>query len=103
LPTTLLVPPPGKALAWRLAARDGWDCAYCDRPLGWGHVLVLAPEVEHRTPRARGGTDDLSNLCLACGPCNRAKATRTEAEWWDHRLALFLAGRPLPWTQEAAA
>ncbi len=28
-------------------------------------------------PLALGGTDDSSNLALACGPCNLAKSTRT--------------------------
>lgn len=95
--------PPGRALVWRLAERDGWECAYCDHPLGWGHPSVLPPQIEHRTPRSRGGTDHPTNLCLACEPCNAAKGARTEAEWWDHRLALVAAGAALPWTPEAAA
>jgi hypothetical protein len=36
-------------------------------------------EVEHITPRARGGADTLENLAPACGPCNKAKATRQRA------------------------
>jgi 5-methylcytosine-specific restriction endonuclease McrA len=53
----------------------------------WGHACVYcgaAPrqlEVEHIVPIARGGTDLLSNLTLACQPCNRRKATKTAAEF----------------------
>jgi 5-methylcytosine-specific restriction endonuclease McrA len=41
-------------------------CAYCgttDVPL----------QVEHIVPKSKGGTDRVSNLCLACAPCNRRK------------------------------
>ncbi len=33
-------------------------------------------EVEHSRPRAKGGTDRLSNLYPACITCNRAKGAR---------------------------
>jgi 5-methylcytosine-specific restriction endonuclease McrA len=44
-------------------------CAYCgkaDVPL----------QVEHIVPRSNGGTDRVSNLTLACAPCNRRKGNR---------------------------
>ncbi len=44
-------------------------CAYCgkaDVPL----------EVEHIHPRSKGGSDRVSNLTLACEPCNRRKGNR---------------------------
>ena len=47
----------------------GRQCAYCrakDVPL----------EVEHIHPRANGGTNRVSNLTLACEPCNREKGTQ---------------------------
>lgn len=37
----------------------------------------LDVEVEHVVPHAGGGRDDLDNLRLACGWCNRAKGPRT--------------------------
>lgn len=64
-----------------IAARDGWGCAYCRCALGWGHPSVTPPEVEHDVPRVRGGTDDLGNLLLSCGPCNRAKHKMTGTEF----------------------
>jgi 5-methylcytosine-specific restriction endonuclease McrA len=44
-------------------------CAYCgkkDVPL----------QIEHIHPCAKLGTHRISNLCLACEPCNKAKGTR---------------------------
>ena len=73
-------------------------CAYCnakDTPL----------QIEHIEPRARGGSDRISNLCLACGPCNQKKAARTLEDFLKKnpaRLARiqFQAKRPL---RDAAA
>jgi 5-methylcytosine-specific restriction endonuclease McrA len=44
-------------------------CAYCGRE---GVPL----QIEHIQPRSRGGTDRVSNLALACEPCNLAKSTQ---------------------------
>src|SRR5436190_15064531 len=38
-------------------------------------------QVEHIVPRAKGGTDRLSNLCLACEKCNKAKGTQDIKEF----------------------
>jgi hypothetical protein len=38
-------------------------------------------QVEHIVPRARGGSDRVSNLTLACTPCNERKGTQTAAEF----------------------
>ena len=49
-------------------------CAYCgktDVPL----------QAEHITPKARGGSDRVSNLTLACAACNQQKGTKTAAEF----------------------
>ncbi len=35
--------------------------------------------MEHVVPRSRGGSDELSNLALACQRCNNAKFVATEA------------------------
>ena len=37
----------------------------------------LSIEVDHILPRARGGSDELDNLALACGWCNRYKSSYT--------------------------
>jgi 5-methylcytosine-specific restriction endonuclease McrA len=49
-------------------------CAYC-RKAG------VPLEVEHITPRSRGGSERIDNLCLACQSCNNAKGTQTAAEF----------------------
>lgn len=39
----------------------------------------LGPSVEHRLPRSRGGSDDLSNLALAHRACNSGRGNRMVA------------------------
>lgn len=48
-----------------------WDrkCAYC----GIDNVPL---QIEHIHPKAKGGTNRLSNLCLACEKCNTKKGTQ---------------------------
>ncbi len=60
---------------------EKWEraCSYCgskDVPL----------QVEHIQAKANGGTDRVSNLCLACDSCNKAKGTQD--------IRVFLAGKP---------
>lgn len=48
--------------------------------------LAYATTVDHITPRARGGTDDLGNLRAACRDCNLSRGagevpTRREWTW----------------------
>ena len=54
-------------------------CAYCAIS-GVGKSGVPL-EVEHIQPRSRGGTNRISNLTLACVPCNQAKGNQTAAEF----------------------
>jgi hypothetical protein len=74
-----------------LAARDGWWCHYCGCPLvslemPWVRAPGdRTPTLDHRTPRIAGGTHALSNLVLACRPCNSSKGSTP----YD----LFLIGR----------
>lgn len=49
-------------------------CVYC----GKQNVRL---EIEHITPRSRGGSDNVSNLTLACSDCNRKKGTKTLDEF----------------------
>src|SRR5215472_962377 len=44
-------------------------CAYCGK-------ADIPLQIEHIQPRARGGTDRLSNLTLSCEKCNIAKGTQ---------------------------
>ncbi len=75
-----------------LLERWGRRCAYCrktDVPL----------QVEHIVPRARGGSHRVSNLTLACEPCNQQKGAQTAAEF-GHPEVQAQAKRPL---KDAAA
>jgi 5-methylcytosine-specific restriction endonuclease McrA len=67
-------------------------CAYCG-------VQSTPLQVEHIVPRARGGSDRVSNLTLACEPCNTAKGTLTATEF-GHPEVQAQARRPL---QDTAA
>lgn len=60
---------------------EKWNrqCSYCgatDVPL----------QIEHIEARANGGTNRISNLCLACEPCNITKGTQDVRD--------FLSGKP---------
>lgn len=67
-------------------------CAYC----GATNVPL---QIEHLTPKARGGSNRVSNLTLACVPCNIAKGTQTAAEF-GHPEIQAQAKQPL---KDAAA
>ncbi|MFI0448472.1 RNA-guided endonuclease IscB [Actinomadura sp. 6N118] len=62
-----------------LLAKWGRACAYCG-------ATGVPLNIDHVHPRSRGGSDRVSNLTLACVPCNQTKSNRPVAE--------FLAGRP---------
>jgi 5-methylcytosine-specific restriction endonuclease McrA len=49
-------------------------CVYCG-------ATAVPLQVEHVVPKARGGTNRVSNLVIACGPCNIAKGAQTAEEW----------------------
>jgi 5-methylcytosine-specific restriction endonuclease McrA len=84
--TQLLANPEITGVAYQQGTLAGWEvraylllkyeyrCAYC----GKGDVPL---EIEHIRPRSRGGSDRISNLCLACHECNQAKGNKTAAEW----------------------
>jgi hypothetical protein len=58
----------------RAAARN--RCGYCLSPQ---HLVMGRLEIEHFVPLSQQGTNDESNLWLACSLCNRAKGDRVEA------------------------
>ena len=57
-----------------LLEKWGRSCVYCGK-------TNVPLEVEHLIPRARGGSNRVSNLTLACAPCNQKKGTQTAAEF----------------------
>lgn len=61
-------------IAARVIGREGRRCTYCgdtDGPFDLDHIY----------PVSRGGTNDPSNLTLACAACNRSKGAKTLREW----------------------
>jgi hypothetical protein len=62
-----------------LLEKWGRKCSYC-------HATTLPLQIEHIQCRAKGGTNRISNLCLACEPCNLKKGTQD--------ITLFLAKKP---------
>ena len=60
---------------------EKWNrkCAYCD-------AKDLPLQIEHITPKVKGGTNRVSNLCLACEKCNLKKGTQD--------IDKFLAKKP---------
>jgi 5-methylcytosine-specific restriction endonuclease McrA len=75
-----------------LLEKWGRKCAYCARQ-------NVPLQVEHIVPKARGGSNRVSNLTLACEPCNDAKGKRTAAEF-GHSEVQAQAKQPL---RDAAA
>jgi 5-methylcytosine-specific restriction endonuclease McrA len=65
--------------ATRLLEKWHRTCAYCG-------VTQVPLQVEHLLCRARGGSNRVSNLCLACEPCNTKKGTQDIRD--------FLKGKP---------
>lgn len=57
-----------------LLEKWGRTCAYCKK-------TGVPLQVEHIQPKSRGGSDRVSNLTLACQPCNQKKNNQTAAEF----------------------
>lgn len=55
------IPP---AVRTRLELRDRGTCRYCGEP---------GDQIDHVVPIAMGGSNRISNLVLACQPCNSRK------------------------------
>lgn len=52
--------------------RDFQICQPCTR----NNRVTLATEVDHIIPKAKGGTDDLSNLQAICEDCHKKKTNK---------------------------
>jgi 5-methylcytosine-specific restriction endonuclease McrA len=83
----------GYELREYLLEKDDRTCASCDK-------TDVPLQVEHLVPRSRGGTDRVSNLTLACAPCNTTKGNTPVEDFLRRdpdRLAKVLrdAKRPL--------
>jgi hypothetical protein len=61
-----------KSLRFDVMKRDKFKCQLCGRTAKDGVRL----EVDHKTPRAKGGSNQMSNLWTLCFDCNRGKQTK---------------------------
>lgn len=51
-------------------------CYYCDTS-----ITLETFQIDHRIPRAAGGSNLLENLVPSCGPCNASKGASSAAEF----------------------
>ena len=81
-----------------LLEKWGRECAYCDAE----HTPLT---IDHIHPKSLGGSDRVSNLTLACFPCNQRKGNRDVRAFLAHdpkRLARIEAQRKTPLRDAAA-
>ena len=81
-----------------LLEKWGRKCTYC----GKENVPL---QIEHIVPRAKSGSNRISNLCLACEKCNLAKGTRDIADFLKKKpdlLRRILAQAKAPLKDAAA-
>jgi hypothetical protein len=62
------------AVKAEVAARDGHRCSYCGSVEGPFHF-------DHLFPVSRGGSNEASNIVVACSVCNLSKSDATLMEW----------------------
>ena len=65
-----------------LLEKWGRKCAYCN-------AENVPLEVEHIKPKSKGGSHRLSNLTLACGPCNQKKGNRAIEEFLSSKPSIL--------------
>jgi 5-methylcytosine-specific restriction endonuclease McrA len=61
--------PPTRRTRARIMKRDKRTCRYC--------AAFDARTIDHKVPQTKGGTNDDSNLVVACKRCNSRKGART--------------------------
>lgn len=64
-----------KSLRFEIFARDSFTCQYCGR-----RPPEVVLELDHIHPRAKGGSDELTNLLTSCWDCNRGKSAKVISE-----------------------
>jgi 5-methylcytosine-specific restriction endonuclease McrA len=72
------------------------QCVYCD-------ARNVPLNIDHVFPRARGGTHRLTNLAMACIPCNQTKKDRLVTDFCPSRAANILKWAAKKSLKDAAA
>lgn len=78
-----------------LLAKFGRACVYCG-------AMGVPLNIDHVRPRSKGGSDRVSNLVLACIPCNQTKSDRPVEEFAPKRAADILRRAKAPLRDAAA-
>lgn len=78
-----------------LLAKFGRRCVYCG-------ATGVPLNIDHVVPRSCGGSDRITNLVLACVPCNQAKGNRDVREFAPDKAAQVLAHAKAPLRDAAA-
>ena len=71
--------------------RDKHLCQPCKRR----ERVTVAVAVDHITPKAKGGTDDLANLEAICSPCHTDKGLRDQGKRPARRVRIGTDGWPV--------
>jgi hypothetical protein len=80
--------------------RAGGCCEYCRCP---DRFATQAHSIEHIHPRAQGGSNDPTNLALACQGCNNHKYAKTEAtDELTHQTVPLFHPREMDWEDHFA-
>ena len=66
-----------EAVRYDVLKRDGGKCVLCGASPADGVRL----EVDHITPRSKGGGNEPENLQTLCAPCNRGKSNRDDTDF----------------------
>ena len=59
-------------------AKNNGKCAICGKPVKFKKMTI-----DHIKPFSQGGTNDFSNLQLACHSCNRLKNNFIEDDFYE--------------------
>lgn len=78
-----------------LLEKFGRQCSYCD-------ARDVPLNIDHVVPKSRGGSDRISNLTLACVPCNQAKGNRPVSEFCPERASGIVSRAKAPLRDAAA-
>jgi 5-methylcytosine-specific restriction endonuclease McrA len=81
-----------------LLEKGNRKCAYCQ-------IQGVPLQIDHIHPKSQGGSDRVSNLCLACGACNQKKNNTSIEVFLKNKpelLQKILAGAKRPLRDAAA-
>jgi len=76
-------------VSWEMLAALPSQCEYCGISLDLDHGTW-----DHEIPFDKGGVNWVYNIVRCCTSCNRAKHTKSRAEYLEHRSMTVVCKRP---------